>query len=685
MAILKSIDWTILRPRLIRVATFIVVALVVSFLIPIKRSSRYQYVLEKPWQGELLTAPYEFPIYKSEEQLKREQDSIRKEQLPIYRYQKDVGLLILEELKNDYTTRLSATIPSEYFAYAYDLLSKAYEDGIISINDQKALRSEEKLEVLLLNDEHEQERIPSTRLRTLKEVHEQALQELPPHLEKLLLQQLNIEHYLKENISLDEERTERFVQEAISNISPSIGMVQPGQRIIDKGEIVSPYTYTLLRSLEREEEQRAGSKLESYKTRIGLFIIISITFALLALYLGNIIRSYTPSIKNNGLILSVIFIFVLLTAIVSYWGFFDVYMIPYVMIVILLRIFLDSYTSLLSFTTSIVICALFVVDPLNFIIIQFLAGLVALVGLNKMTSRGKMIRAAFMVYVAYIILYFSTALIRGEELTDHHWSIFLVFGINLIFLNFTYLLSALVERSFGYVSNVSLVELSDINSPLLKELSEVAPGTFQHSLQVSILAADAADRIGGDVQLIRTGALYHDIGKMKNPAYFTENQGGLNPHDLLSQAESAAIIIRHVTDGIALAQKHDLPTQIIDFIRTHHSTSLVRYFYNSYCNEHPDEEVDIELFSYAGPKPFTREQGILMLADATEASSRSLKQYSAEHIAQHVHRIVDGIISEGHLNDTPLSFRDIQTIKEVFISKLQTIYHTRISYPERKV
>lgn len=673
-----------IKPHIIKVSVFLLVAIAISCLIPLKRSSRYQYAKDKPWQGALLTAPYDFPIYKTEEQLKVERDSIEAYQKPVYSHQQDVGLLMMQEFQDEYQARMSETIPHEYFAYVNKQLQEAYQRGILSLDNLNKLRSENKLEVLLLGQENRLERTPITTFRTLKEVHDEIVKNAPQSIDASIVQQMDIDRFLKENIVYNPEMTQQILRDALSNISPSVGMIQMGQRIIDKGEIVTPYTYILLHSLEIEKEKRSGGSLQNYQTRIGLFVITSIALVLLSLYLTYLIRAYQASLKNNSLILTAIFVFVLVTSLTSYFGLFNVYMIPYVMVVILLRTFTNSYTALLSFVITVLLSAFFVVDPLSFIVIQILAGITALVGLQNLTSRGKMIRAAFMVYLIYSVAYFGCFLITDGEFTSEYLTIQLVFGVNLIFLNFTYLLSAIVEKAFGYTSNVSLVELSDINTPLLRELSEIAPGTFQHSIQVSILAAEAADSIGGDVQLIRAGALYHDIGKIKNPAYFTENQGERNPHDLLPLTESAAIIIRHVTDGIALAQKHNLPNSIIDFIRTHHSNSLVRYFYNTYCNQNPDQVVDIADFTYPGPKPFTKEQGILMLADATEASSRSLKEYTVEHIEEHVNRIVDNIIGEGHLNDTPLSFRDIQSIKEVFISKLKTMYHSRITYPELK-
>lgn len=681
---LNSFSWQESKSKIIKIAIFFLVAVAITFLIPLKRNSRYQYVNDKPWQGALLTAPYDFPIYKTEEQLKEERDSLQAHLYPVYSHQRDVDLLMMQELQDQYHAQLNEVVPKEYFAYLNEQLQLAYSQGIIGLNALKELRAQHKLEVLLLSEGNELTRTPITKFRTLKEVHEHILKELPSNLDPQLLNKMEPEHYLRENIVYNKEMSEQLYHEALSNISPSLGMIQMGQRIIDKGEIVTPYTYNLLRSLEIEREKRSGGTLQHYQTRIGLFIIASIAFVLLALYLTFLVSSYTPTFKNNILTLSSIATFVVITSIVSYFGLFSIYMVPYVMIIFLLRTFIDGDTSHLSYVVAILLSALFVTEPLSFIVIQLLAGLTALVCLQGLNNRAQMIKAAFYVYLVYSVAYLGMFFITNGKFTSDYLKIQFILGVNLIFLTFTYMLCSIVERLFGYVSKVSLVELSDINTPLLKELSERAAGTFQHSMQVSMLAAEAADSIGADVQLIRAGALYHDIGKIKNPAYFTENQGARNPHDLLPQLESAQIIIRHVSDGIALAQKHNLPPQIIDFIRTHHSDSLVRYFYNTYCNLHPDLEVNEVDFRYPGPRPFTREQGILMLADAVEASSRSLKEYSAEVITEHVQRIVDNIAREGHLNNTPLSFRDIQTIKEVFIAKLKTIYHSRISYPELK-
>lgn len=675
--------WEHYKPYLLPMSFFILVAVAIAFLVPVRRGSQYEYTRDKPWQGSMLTAPYNFPIYKTPEQVQKEQDSLRASQRPVYSTPRAIRLQMLEEFSREYDDKLKASISSKYFVYASEYIDRAYQKGIISVDALRALQQEKRSEIFVVSEGNVSKAVQPSSLPTPKEVYSKLIEEAQAkRLSADTLARMDVLRFIKDNVHYDSKLTALYLEEAMSHLSLSSGMVLEGQKIIDRGELVTAEIYQVLRSLEREQEKRSMSGISISYIRIGVLILSLLVLSLLGFYLFFLIRNYEMTLRNNLLILVMVLVFVLLTSVATYYGLFSVYMVPYAMIVILLRVFLDSYTALISFTATILLSALFVVEPLGFILVQMLAGLTALVSLKKLTSRGQMIRTSFLVYLSYSVAYLGMYLVRNGELSSDHWKIQIVLGVNLILLNFSYILSAIIERVLGYVSNVSLVELSDINTPILKELSEVAPGTFQHSIQVSILAVEAAERIGANTQLIRAGALYHDIGKTLNPAYFTENQSGVSPHDKLPYNESAGIIIQHVTDGIALAQKHHLPYQIIDFIRTHHSDGLVKYFYLNYCREHEVEEVDQALFRYPGPKPFTREQGILMLADATEASSRSLKEYSEEIIRAHVDRIIDGIVSEGHMNETPLTFRDIQTIKGAFVQKLRTMYHTRIAYPQ---
>jgi putative nucleotidyltransferase with HDIG domain len=317
--------------------------------------------------------------------------------------------------------------------------------------------------------------------------------------------------------------------------------------------------------------------------------------------------------------------------------------------------------------------------------LQVFAGIVVMFSLKELSQRSQLFRCSIFVFVTYVVFYISLVLYQEGDFMKINWEMMLFFLINLVLLMFSYVLIYMLEKIFGYISPITLVELSNINSPILKKLSETAPGTFQHSLQVSILASEAGEKIGANTQLIRTGALYHDIGKMNNPAYFTENRNaGINPHDKLSYEESARIIIAHVKEGIKIAEKDSIPQPIIDFIKTHHGKGVAKYFYNSFCNAHPDVPVNKELFSYPGPNPFTKETALLMMADSVEAASRSLTEYTDENIKNLINKIIDDKIEDGLLKDAPLTFKDIEVIKTEFQERLKTIYHTRISYPDLK-
>ena len=351
----------------------------------------------------------------------------------------------------------------------------------------------------------------------------------------------------------------------------------------------------------------------------------------------------------------------------------------------MIRTFIDSRTALFASLSMIILSSLMVPYPFEFIIVQISASMISIFMLKELSERSQLIKSSFFILFTYIVVYIGLVMYQEGSVTEADWVMLVYFLINFIFILFSYSLVYLVERSFGFISGVTLVELSNINKPLLKELSEKAPGTFQHSLQVSNLAMAAASKLGANASLIRTGALYHDVGKMVNPAFFTENQApGMNPHSGLPFEESARIIINHVKDGVKIAQKHNVPQQIIDFIETHHGMSMPKYFYNSWKNANPGKEANEANFRYPGPNPFSKETAIMMMADAVEASSRSLPEYTEESIRNLVERIIDSQLKEGYFKIAPITFRDIQTVKDVFVDKLATIYHSRIAYPELK-
>ena len=375
-------------------------------------------------------------------------------------------------------------------------------------------------------------------------------------------------------------------------------------------------------------------------------------------------------------------IFSVAAFLISTRGFHSIFLVPLSIVPIIMVTFFDSRTAMYVHLITTIICSFAAPDPMLFVFVQMVAGMGVIDSLNNMSKRSQLFRCSVIVFVLYIITYAGYILFTEGDISKISLTMIINLGINSALLLFSYLLIYIFERMFGFLSSVTLVELSDINSPLLLRLSEEAPGTFNHVMQVSNLAAAAANRVRGNAQLVRTGALYHDIGKLSNPAFFTENQAGAeSPHKNLDLIESARIIISHVDDGIKMAQKQGLPPQVQEFIATHHGHGKAKYFYNTYCNLHPDEVVDESLFTYPGHNPQTKETGIMMMADAVEAASRSLKEYNRESISRLVNNIIDTQIADGLLKETPLSFRDVEAIKETFIEKLMTIYHTRIAYP----
>ncbi len=633
---------------------FVLLAVLITLLTPTGRSNfQYQFAKGKPWQYALLTAPYDIPIYKSSAKIRHEEDSVRQQVKPVYTQEEDIALLMQNELQDEYTARLKDSISPSCYAYVKKSLKTLYLRGLIEQSDLNKLRAANHFEIRILSSGNILTKTPITKFLSLREAYDYLIEHCPSNINRSELRKIRLASYLKTNILYSKDLSEKMLTDELKKISLSSGIIQRGERIIDKGDIVTPYTYNLLSSLAKEEAKR----------------FMPVLFA---------------SMKNVVLWLILLSIFVGMTAFNEYYELFNRYIIPYVMVIILMRTFFDSYIALVTYIVVLLASAFFVPEPLSFLLLEFIAGMVALLVLQNFSSRGKLLSSASYVFITYSLLFLALTLMQGGEIDSAYWIIEVYFAVNFICLVFTYGLADVIERVFGYVSNVSLVELSDMNTPLLRELSEKAPGTAQHSMQVAILASEAAKEVGANFSLVRTGALYHDIGKLKNPSYFTENQGTNNPHDLLPYKESALIIIRHVTDGIALAQKNKLPNSIIDFIRTHHGKGMTRFFYYNYCKDHPDEDVDESAFQYPGPNPWTKEQGILMLADAVEASSRSLSEHTEEGIRSLMEKVVDSIVSEGLLNDTPLTFSDIKRIKEVFFDKLKTMYHSRISYPNKE-
>lgn len=662
---------------------FVVSILFITYIFPRQSSFKYIFSEGRPWQYGLLTAPFDFPIYKPADILKAEQDSILEYYEPYFEVNEDVEVNSLANFDADVNlnTRLSELSP-EYKLYIRKSLNEIYKTGIMRSDDYDRIKNS-KTGALRLRKGNIAESRDIESFHTIRSAYEKVLNETPEGVYDSVLKSANINEYIRENIIYDASFSEKARLEFIQQVDISRGMVQQGQRIIDQGEIVDARTYNILSSLKQVSEERSGGANKNTWKLMGQFILILFMLASFYMYL----LYFRPHEYRNRMhvifMLLLIVLFVGLTALTVRLDLYNVYIIPFTIVTILIRTFIDSRTALFASLTTIILSALMVPLPFEFIVIQISATMVSIFMLKELSERSQLIRSSFFILFTYSLVYLGLVMYQEGNVTEANWVMLIYFLINFILIMFSYSLIYLVEKSFGFISGVTLVELSNINKPLLKELSEKTPGTFQHSLQVSNLAMAAAVKLGANASLIRTGALYHDIGKMVNPAFFTENQApGMNPHAGLPFDESARIIINHVKDGVKIAQKNNIPQQIIDFIETHHGTSMPKYFYNSWKNANPGKEANEANFRYPGPNPFTKEGAIMMMADSVEAASRSLPLYNEETIRQLVDKIIDSQLSEGYFKSAPITFRDVQTVKNVFVDKLMTIYHTRIAYPE---
>ena len=663
---------------------FIVTVSIITYFMPKEGKFNYEFDINTPWKYGLLQASFDFGIYKSDKQMEKEQDSIRAFYQPYFTVDKNVEKNMLNKLREDYNRTLRHSLPStDYIRYIERTLKQIYDRGVMSLEDAQFL-IEDSIQHVSLVEQNLAVSQPADQLFTVKGAYEYLLDVDTARYSRRILQSCNLDNYLTSNVTYDLEKSEAILQDLYQSIAGAKGQVLNGQKIIDRGEIVDEHTYDILNSLKREWEKRSDSNQEIRLTSMGQAILVSVLILCFMIYLELFRKEYYERKRSVLLLFCLIVFFPVILSIMVEQNLSNVYVIPLAMIPIIIGIFLDSRTAFMAHTTIILACSIFLRYPHEFIILQIAAGMTAIYSLRELSQRSQLLRTALIVVICYALLYFAFELIQDNNLTQLNTRMYIYFVINGILILFAYPLLFILEKTFGFTSNVTLVELSNINTKLLRRMSEVAPGTFQHSLQMANLAAEAANKIGANSQLVRTGALYHDIGKTLNPAFFTENQSGINPHRSLSYEQSAQVIISHITDGIKLAEKYNLPKVIKDFIRTHHGKGVAKYFYISYKNEHPNEEVDIEKFSYPGPNPFTKEQAILMMADAVEAASRSLPEYTEESINTLVDKIVDGQVAEGYFKECPITFKDIALVKALFKEKLKTVYHTRITYPELK-
>ncbi|MBO5768979.1 MAG: HDIG domain-containing protein, partial [Bacteroidales bacterium] len=643
---------------------------------------RYQFQEGKPWRYGLLTAPYNFSIYKAEAQFVAEQDSALKQYHPYLQQNSEVLPQTLEKLAEDYQQVLRIMVPERYLEYLNEQLSLIYNAGIISAEELSQLEKEGHQTVSVRIDNIGETR-DITSLFTAKKAYEALLSNLPRNINKnVLIRDCHIENYLHENCVYDKTTSQRVKEELLSSVSRTQGMVQRGERIIDQGEIVNHETFLKLDSFRRQAEKRNDQSGGNW-VLLGQILWVALAMSMLAIYLYKVRPQIYAKTSDIVFILILVVTLCLLSAlIIRNDQLLNIYMVPFAIITILVTTFFDSRTAFYAYMITILICAPISHFPFEFLMLQLAVGVISILTLKRLTQRSQLIFNILWILAMYCIAYTSISLMQEGSLSQIQWKMYVSFIINAVLLFSSYLLIYLFEWMFGYISDVTLVELANINSKLLREFSESCPGSFQHSLQVSNLASAAAQSINANAQLVRTGALYHDLGKMATPSYYTENQSdGSNPLLNLPMEEAAKIITDHVPNGLKIASQHRLPKVIKDFILTHHGASSARYFYTLYKNEHPDQEVP-EGFFYPGPDPFSKETAILMMADTIEAASRSMKVYSDESISNLVESLIDAQFNEGRYKHVPITFQELELIKEVFKDKLRSIYHARIAYPK---
>lgn len=667
----KSNLWSNILKGLIFVIT---IALIVP-LFPSANPFNYYFEIGKPWRYELITAPFDFPIYKDSKQLQTEQQEALKSYVPYL----DIDNQVLSDLKKKLPKEQASTSTQKY---VLQQLEAIYHRGVIDVETLEGLQKDQVSRVSVIGKNRTTVKHALTDLYTPRTAYEAIVQQATPDMQADL-QKLHLNQLLTANIQIDTTTSALAKQEIINSISLTRGMVQSGQRIIGKGEIVDAETYQILSSLQTAYNERTTTIHQSTQSIIGKILLVTLLILLQALYLFLFRPRIFKHTVHLAFIALMILLMVALASVTIHHTQVSIYVLPFALLPIIVRVFFDSRTALFAHMVTIMLVSFMVPAPFEFVILEMAIGMTAVSSLKEMTQRSQLAQTSIWIFLTYAVLYTALHLVSKGDISSITWQPFAYFAICSLLLLFSYGFIYLFEKLFGLTSSITLVELTNVNSQLMIEFAENAPGTFQHSLQVSNLATEAAKKINADSLLVRTGALYHDIGKMEHPQFFTENQqGGRNPLNEMPLEQAAQTIIAHVSDGIKLAKKHGLPNLVIQFISTHHGTSKVKYFYNTFRNKYPDIEPDESLFTYPGPLPNSKETAILMMADAVEARSRSLNEYTEETINHMVDDMIGSQIAEGMFKDTNLSFRDVETIKMVFKNKIKSMNHHRIAYPK---
>lgn len=667
---------------LVRAVLVIASVAIIVWLMPRRNSFNYNIEKGKPWIYSDLNAPFDFPVYKSDEAVKAERDSLMQLYEPYFIYNKEVAGNEIRQFFKDYNNGIPG-LSNDYLSIIANRLRDLYTQGIMNSSDYAEFHRDTTRTIRII-DGKDANSVQISTVNSVVSAYEQIFLDETLAAHRDILRKCNLNDYLAPNLTYDKARSESSLNDLHNSIPLATGLVQRGQKIIDRGDIVDTKTYNILMSFKKETERKHENDPRISYTILGQILYVSIFIICFTFYLTLFRKDYFEKVRSAAMLYALIVVFVVTASMMVKHSVLHIYILPFAMIPIFVRVFMDSRTAFVVHMTTVLICACILQHPLEFIAVETVAGMIAIYSLRELSSRSQLFWTAVLITVGMALTNLALDWIDHSDISSINLSEYNIIVVNGLLLFCSYPLLYLIEKAFGFTSNITLIELSDMNKELLRKMSEVAPGTFQHSIQVGNLAAEIANKIGAKSQLVRTGALYHDIGKIINPIYFTENQSGVNPHQKMGSIDSAQMIISHVTEGIKLAEKYNLPNIIRDFISTHHGQGKAKFFYVQYKNNHPNDDVDELLFTYPGPNPFTKEHAILMMADTVEAASRSLPDYTEKTIRELVNRLIDAQVSEGYFKECPITFRDIAYAKTVLIEKLKTIYHTRLSYPELK-
>jgi putative nucleotidyltransferase with HDIG domain len=684
--------------RILRILLVIASTATILFCFPSNGSFKYEFHKGNPWKHETLIAPFDFAIHKTEKEIASERIELLKNYKPYFIHNDTIGNMQTKAFKYhflgewDMFIKLSHTKKDSSFLarqknvslqICTSIFKQIYNNGIIKKNAEY----QQTKEISIINNRVSEITNIETVFTPISAYNffiNTSSEKIKSKSIQHFVKNLNINSFLYPNLFFDKEKSEQYKNQIIQNISLSKGVVQYGERIVMKGDIVDESKFQILSSLKLEYEKFLGTSGKRQLTLIGRALIILSCLIVFMLFLLNFrIRIFYNNKKMLFIFLAISLISIL-ASIVTQLPYLNIYLVPVLLVPIIINAFTDPKTALASLVTSALIMGYIVPNSYEFVFMHITAGCIAIYSLNKLHRRGQLILTTILVFITYILVYTAFSFTQETELQNIDWYKLAWFAGNCFLLTLSYPLIYMFEKMFGFISDTTLIELSNPNHPILRQLTLKAPGTFQHSLQVANLAEEAIYKIGGNPLLVRAGALYHDIGKMYNPLFFIENQaqGSLSPHSNLEFNESAKIITDHVKMGVKLARKHNLPDQIIHFIVTHHGEGKAIFFYNSFKNKYPDQEIIEEDFTYPGPNPFSKETAVLMMADAVEASCRSLKEKSSETISQLIDEVIDKQIKEGKFNSADITFKDIDTIKKTFIQMEININHGRIAYPK---